>query len=166
MWQDVLTNQQERLRKPDIWYPYPALISIGLIFVLSGHLLPGLNPRLGSMANIIVFPAKPEPEGSIWIGLFAEGDQVVAVTADRKRFTWPLSTSSVQSIKEFASYLDNRVVSESVASGLSMRTSATRTKVIFAVDQRLKFKHFRPALNALAQAKITKYGFETRILRE
>ena len=44
-WETILLSYQARLRVDLNWYPYPAFISFLLVWVLSGHILPGLNPR-------------------------------------------------------------------------------------------------------------------------
>jgi hypothetical protein len=36
---------------------------------------------------------------------------------------------------------------------------------VLAVDQKLKYIHLRPVIYALAEARIAKYGFETRMLK-
>jgi hypothetical protein len=45
-----------------------------------------------------------------------------------------------------------------------MESNLTRTTAVLAVDQKLKFNHLRPVIYALAEARISKYGFETRMI--
>ena len=164
-WEEILLSYQERFRAPYYWYPYPALISVLLVFILSGHILPGLNPRLGSIANIIELKAKKEKEGSIWIGLFPYKDRVIIKTSDNKTFSFSQNIASKEEIKDFIVYLKDRVRKESVATGLSLKSSLTKTSAVLAIDRNLNYHHIRPLLTALAEAKIAKYGFETQTTR-
>lgn len=164
-WEETILRYQERLRLPYYWYPYPALISVALVYILSGHILPGINPRLGSMANVLSFKAKRQNEGSIWIGAYPDKGQIVIQTGDRHNFRWPLNTRSEKDISAFILYLKERVKKESVATGLSLQTSLTKISAVLAIDQRLNYGQIQPIITALAQAKISRYGFETQTIK-
>ena len=161
-WQAAIEKVHERLTQPLTWYPYPALISFGLVMILIGHLIPGLNPRLGSRANVIEFPAARVSDSVLWLGVFAENDRVVLTTSDRMRFDWPLVATAAD-LKQFSNYLDQRRRKEALAAGLAHATTFDKTMVVLSLDQRLKYVHIRPILNALAAAGISKYGFETKL---
>ncbi|MDQ3234943.1 MAG: hypothetical protein M3Q07_24310, partial [Pseudobdellovibrionaceae bacterium] len=88
-WVEALLGLKERLQEPILWFPFPALIAFGLVIILRGHLLTGLNPRLGARVDVIQYDAKNLPDGGIWLGVFQDGKQVLVVTSDRRRFTWP-----------------------------------------------------------------------------
>lgn len=163
-WQDRLVNMKERLQKPYYWYPYPALLAVGLVFILNGHLFPGLNPRYGSPVGVTNLSAKQQKEGSIWIGVYPVGEKVIAITAERKYFQWPLKDPKAEHIQDFIKYLKERAHREIVATGLSLDANLTKIAAVIAVDERLQYGHLRPVLQALAAAKISRYGFETKIL--
>lgn len=165
-WRSAVTRMRERLCKNNDWYPIPSLLSVGLVLLLCGQIIPDLNPRLGSFANIIQYPSERENEGAIWIGIFPEKDKIVVTTADKKRFSWPLALNSKEDILPFEIYLRGRVKKEIHKAALSLQTNLTKISAVLAVDQRLKYYHLRPIIYALAQAKITHYGFETRMITQ
>tara|TARA_B100001094_G_C18059875_1_gene734502 strand:+ start:187 stop:711 length:525 start_codon:yes stop_codon:yes gene_type:complete len=156
---------QERLKKPSPWYPYPALISVGLIMVLSGQLLPGLNPRLGSRANIIQLDAPPEMEGSIWLGIYPRKGGITLITSEKNIFKWATSGISPQTKKRLVNYLKSRVSRENISAALTLSTSLPKVRAVLAVDQTLKYQNIVPVLHALADARISKYSFEARLVK-
>ena len=165
-WELALTNLQERLRQPGLWYPYPAMISFALIVILTGHLLPGLNPRLGSRAEIIEFYGKSERAGAIWLGVLMAKDRIYVRTAERSTFSWSAKSDRMKDLQAFTRYLKDRAKKEALSSGLSLEGHLTRTTVVLAVDQRLKYVHIRPIIMALAEAGISHYAFETIMKKE
>tara|TARA_B100000902_G_scaffold278062_1_gene263887 strand:+ start:82 stop:615 length:534 start_codon:yes stop_codon:yes gene_type:complete len=164
-WEEALLDVKERLREPIGWYPFPALIAFGLVLILSGHLIPGLNPRLGSRANTINMEAPLEKEGSIWFGIYQDKGDIIVMTSDRKRFRWPKNTTSSKDIRPFTRYLKNRVARDSLRMSLRMEANLTQVTAVLAIDEKLKYIHLTPILYALAEARINKYGFETKVLR-
>jgi hypothetical protein len=163
-WENSLQRTRDRLGEPLTWYPYPAMISFGLVMVLVGQLIPGLNPRRGSRADVIELSAPRSNDGMIWIGVFSENDRIVVTTSDRKRFSWPVA-HTLEDLLPFSNYLRSRVRKESRAAGLANHTTFDRTSVVISVDQRLKYIHISPILIVLAQNGVAKYGFETRSTR-
>ena len=161
---EPIASLQERLKESNIWFPYPALISVGLVMVLSGHLIPGLNPRLGNQAVITKLDAPIEKEGSIWLGIFPEKNKISMITSDKKRFAWDTTGVSRPTLDKITKYLKNRVTKESVSAGLTLTSSLERVKVVVSVDQRLKYRNISPILQAFAEAKISRYGFETKLV--
>ncbi len=164
-WEQYILDMRERLRETTDWCPYVALLSIGLVFVLLGHLLPGLNQRIGNKANILTFSAKPQKDGAIWMGLYPRDSNLIIGTPEGRTFAWPLDAPDNKEVTNFVSYLKDRILRESVATGLSLDTSITRTSAVLSVDQRLNYSQLRPVIAALAEARISRYGFETRLLK-
>lgn len=164
-WVEALLGLKERLQEPILWFPFPALIAFGLVIILRGHLLTGLNPRLGARVDVIQYDAKNLPDGGIWLGIFQDGKQVLVVTSDRRRFSWPIDSQDLKDIAPLVSYLKNQVKKESYSTAIKLESNLTRTTAVLAVDQKLKYIHLRPVIYALAEARIAKYGFETRILK-
>ena len=67
---------------------------------------------------------------------------------------------------DFAIYLKKLTQELAVQAAISKFISDTQTKVVIAVDQRLRYFHVRPILHVLAEVGIDSYAFETQILRE
>lgn len=154
-------EQKERLRPEEGLFPYPALFAFGLILILTAHLLPGLNPRLGSRIQLISFAAPRQQEGSLWLGISSENDHVTIVTPDRKKFSVELKNENRAGFDALVAYLRDYVEHQTHASSLRGEADATQAKAILAVDRSLSYAHLNPVLLALAQARITRYGFET-----
>ena len=159
-------SQLERLKENIWWFPFPALIAFGLVIILAGHLLTDLNPRLGSKTDPIQLNTKPFPDGSIWMALNIDNDSVVVSTADRKKFVWPSQNTTMSQLEEFISYLKDKTQEETNRSVRLLESSRVRSTVVIAVDQNAKYIHIRPVIYALAEAGVSKYGFETRIMKE
>lgn len=164
-WQEAIYALKERMHDPILWFPFPALIAFGLIIILRGHLLTGLNPRLGARVDVLEYAARPFQDGGIWLGVYPDLDKVVVVTSDRKKFSWPLESSSMEDMMPLINYLKERTKKEAYSTAIKLESNQTRTTAVLAVDQRLKYLHLRPVIYALAEAKIAKYGFETRMLQ-
>lgn len=164
-WVEALLSLKERLQEPILWFPFPALIAFGLVIILRGHLLTGLNPRLGARVDVIQYKAKALPDGGIWLGVFQDGKKVYVVTSDRRRFTWPIDSQDYHDMGPLIKYLKGRVKKEAYSTAIKLESNMTRTTAVLAVDQKLKYIHLRPILYALAEARIAKYGFETRMLK-
>lgn len=157
----ALDRVRERLCERTSWFPFPALIVFLLALLLTGHLLPGLNPRVGNSIDVLRFGAPMQKEGSLWFGVYPDGEQLVVITADRKRFAWPEKSGHGPGLDDFRTYLQERAQREVVASGLRQEADATRLRVVLAVDQNLDYRHMRGIIGALADARFTRYGFET-----
>ncbi|MCX6127836.1 MAG: hypothetical protein NTX25_02080 [Proteobacteria bacterium] len=165
-WLEALLALKERLQEPVLWFPFPALIAFGLVIILRGHLLTGLNPRLGARVDVIEKIAPNLPDGGIWLGIYEENGLIVVVSSDRRRFSWSVSSLNIKDIDPLISYLQNRVKKEAYSTAIKMESNLTRTTAVLAVDQKLKYSHLRPVIYALAEARIAKYGFETRIINQ
>ena len=164
-WVEALLGLKERLQEPVLWFPFPALIAFGLVIILRGHLLTGLNPRLGARVDVIQYDAKNLPDGGIWLGVFQDGKKVLVVTSDRRRFSWPIDSQNIKDVEPLVTYLQSRVKKEAYSTAIKLESNLTRTTAVLAVDQKLKYIHLRPVIYALAEARIAKYGFETRVLK-
>ena len=162
-WQIAVINKISRLKQGHSWTLVPAFISLSFVTILIGHLLPSVNPRLGNMAKTIPFSATVQQDGSMWISIFPLKEDIVVITSDRKKFIWPKQKAPQEALLPFQEYLKEKVQHESLATGLSMQANLTRTSVVLAVDQRLKYAHILPIIYALARAGISRYGFETNL---
>lgn len=164
-WVQSVLRLKERLGEAAQWYPFPAMIGFALVMILGGHLLTDLNPRLGARVDVIPFDAPRHQDGGIWLGVYASGGQLNIVTSDRRRFSWSLSDNQVTASQELTDYLKQRTYKEAYSTALKMQTNMTQTTAVIAVDQTLKYAHLQPVIYALAQAGISQYGFETRLIR-
>ncbi len=156
-------NLSERLTEPLHWYPFPALIAFGLVIVLRGHLFDGLNHRLGTTANVLEMNSEPLRSPGIWLSVSEINNQIVIITDDHRRFSIPLATRDLKDMEPLVLYLDKRVKEIAFKSTLNLEVDQDRVRAVLAVDQSLRYFHIRPILYALAEAKISHYGFETRL---
>jgi len=165
-WVLAILNMKERLNEPLYWYPFPAMIGFALVLILGGHLLTDLNPRLGARVDVIPFEATRHEDGGIWLGIYQKNQRIHVVTADRRKFSWPIEANVAQDIEPLITYLKKRVQKEVYGTALKMEPNLTKTTAVIAVDQHLRYGHLRPIIYALAEARISRYGFETRIIHK
>lgn len=160
-WKKMYLEKRDRLRPEEDFFPYPALFAFGLALILTAHLLPGLNPRLGSRINLISFPAPRQQEGSLWLGVSGETNLITVTTPERKTFSWKMNDANLEEFESFVTYLRSYVEHQTHGASLRGEADATQAKAILAVDRSLSYAHLSPVLLALSQARITRYGFET-----
>lgn len=156
----VVATRRRNIRDESMWVPIPALIAIGLALILSGHLIPGLNPRLGNMAQIPALQGPSQLDSTIWLSVFPMNDHIYVTTADRRSFTYPVGGNSLE-LEELTQYLHRRTRNLALSSNLAMELSPYHAVVNLAVDKRIAYGDFRPIIYALATAKISNYSFET-----
>lgn len=160
----LVAATKERIRDVMVWFPYPALISFFLVTIFVGHLIPSLNSRFGSPAQLITYEATKEPEGSIWISVYPGEDNMLHVkTIDREDFSWPLANPSQEDIELLVKYLQGKVESVQLSSGINNEANFVKTTAVIATDVKLNFYHIKPILYALSAARISNYGFETML---
>ena len=164
IWNESVRGLRERLQDPLVWFPFPALIAFGLVIVLRGHLFGGVNHRLGTEANVVELAAEPLRSPGIWMSITESGNDILIVMDDRRLFKVPLATPNVESLAPLVQYLDQRTRESAFKTTLDLELDADRIRVVMAVDQKLKYIHIRPILYALAEAKISNYGFETKMI--
>jgi hypothetical protein len=163
-WSDAYVATQQRLSEPLWWFPYPILIAIGMVLILTGHLVFAINPRMGHPASLINFPAQMRPDSAIWFSMTPIDHDIVITTNDRLIFRWPQDLTPAQTTQPFVAYLRRRVAIEIDSAALLKRAPNTPLTVVIAADQRLKYLHLRPVIAALAEAGITSYAFETLVI--
>ena len=103
-----VSAQRLRLRDDSKWELLPAGISFTIAMLFIGHLLPGLNPRLGNRANIMELEAKNEPDGSIWLGVFIKDGSFYIQTSDRKLLRFNADDLDKPTLPSLISYLRHR----------------------------------------------------------
>lgn len=157
-----LRKQQERLKESSSWFPYPALISLSLVLLCSGQIVPNLNPRLGNPSDILPFHGEPNVEGAIWMSVSLIGTHVVVTTDTRKIMSWSASDRSLSAAAPLVYFLKNRIQEITLAASLTKKASRADSLVVLATDQSLKYVHLKAILYALASAGISEYAFETR----
>ena len=157
-----LNLAKTRLQETSSWFPYPSLFSFGLALLFSGHILLGINPRIGNPADVIPFEAEHAKEGAIWLSISLQKGNVVVSTDDRHVFSWSEQNRDLKVIEPLARHLEKRLVQITLSASLAKEISHTESLVVLAVDQSLKYLHIQPVLIALAQVGISEYAFETR----
>lgn len=158
-----LNRQKERLGIFANLFPFPALIPFGLVLIFCGSLIPTLNPRIGSPADVIPMSSMDEKEGSIWFAVRAIGDEVVVTAPNKRIFRWPSKIEDPRELDPFRSYLRQRVTNEIQMAVLAKRVTKAQLSAVIAADQRCRYLHLRPIIQALAEVGISDYGFETII---
>ncbi|MBP9706213.1 MAG: hypothetical protein KBD78_01115 [Oligoflexales bacterium] len=154
-------NQKDRLRETSSWFPIPALLSAFATLVLLGHLNFSLNHRLGSPANIINLNQNSIAEGSLWISLSIYDEKLLIITSS-EYFLVSFEDLRENKLTEFISFLDNYRSDLKADAAIRLKKDVLAANAVLSVDQNLKYAHVLPIIQALAKAKITKYGFETK----
>lgn len=153
---------KDRLRTTiAIYVPLTAMISTTICLVLSGHLLPAVNPRLGNPAEVMELSSDGKP-GDIFLSISADGGQLVAFDSNRRTARWPIGSRTLADVQSFSELLQRNVRDGLLTSSLSNRSVASQTRVILSVDQHLRYFHIKPILYALAEARICSYTFEVK----
>jgi biopolymer transport protein ExbD len=152
---------KQRLRESSSWYPFPCLISFFLVLLLTAHVVLNTNPRAGHAAAVLPLAAEETEDSVIWLSLTSEDGKIIVADNYRRVFSWSEEVQTIESLEAFVTHLKTRVNDEKKAAALSKRIYQSQSRVILAVDQKLKYRHFRPILYALAEAGISNYGFET-----
>lgn len=163
-WIKAITDFKERLTAPLFWYPYPALIAFSLVTILNGQLLTYLNPRLGTSVEVIPLKAQRLILGDIWLGIKLNGEVLEIVTTDRRMFKWKNKSLERSDMRELINYLKQKTRQQAQSAGLKMKAMESDIRAIIAIDKNVSYAHLSPVLYALAEAKISKYGFESRII--
>jgi len=152
---------KQRLRESSSWYPFPCLISFFLVLLLTAHVVLSTNPRAGHAASVLPLVADEAEDSVIWLSVTSENGQITVADNYRQVFSWSEEVQTIQSLDAFVRHLKSRVADEIKSAALSKRIYQSQKQVIIAIDQQLKYRHFRPILYALAEAGISNYGFET-----
>jgi hypothetical protein len=101
----------------------------------------------------------------LWLSVSNANGKILISSNDTSSFSWSEAGPSTEQYKKFKKYLDLRVknlVIDTVRTGQIQSETLTAA---LAVDQSLTYQHVRPVIYALAEAGISRYGFETRIIR-
>lgn len=158
-----IIKQKLRLKEPVSWFPYPAMISIFFVLLCNGQIVPELNPRLGTPANVLSFNGEPSSEGSIWISVTLIKNKIVITTDNRDVITWNADDQSTDVSKPLTKFFQDRIKRIMLSATLTKHPGKQGSLVILAIDQSLKYIHLLPILESLAQSGISEYAFETKI---
>lgn len=161
IWEERIQSVKERLKEPLDWFPYPILLTSGLVLILTAHIVSALNPRAGHRANVMALPSSPSKSSAIWLSISPSDNQLIITTAERRVFRWRLDQPQNRDLDALVQHLKATVAQEIESAALSKKASNSQTLAVLAADQRLTFLHIRPVISALAQAGITRYAFET-----
>lgn len=154
------------LKKEDTtWYPVPALLAFGLVLLLSGHLMPSLNPRLGNQSEVTSSSHETDKEGAIWISIYPKNESIHIETSDRFSFKYSSDLEEPKEMEDFISYLKKKTLQTALSSSLSLKAYKINHKVTISVDKNMTYGKFRPILYAMAKADISNYVFETKLVK-
>jgi hypothetical protein len=165
VWCKQLEDVKERFPNYSFAMPLAAFISFGFITLFMGYVFPILNPRLGNPAQLLPYPSAMQKDSNIWLSIFPEKDNLVIITVDQKRFSWPLNAPDDKSVAAFKSHIQEMIKKEMLRSGLSFKATSTDTSAVLSIDQRLRYAHILPILYVFGQSKIATYGFETTLIK-
>ena len=160
-WEEVVIAAKERLVEYDMWFPYPCIISYFLATLLIGHVVLGMNPRLGSPASIIPFSADPSYEGAIWLSISLQKQNVVVTTSDRKVFKWPRQEHQHASMQLLVDHLALQIENTILSTALAKSIPTIQSMVVLSIDQQVTMQQVQPILTMLAQVGVSDYAFET-----
>lgn len=158
---NAMMAAKQRLRHSYSWYPFPCLISFFLVLLLTAHVVLSTNPRAGHGAAVLPLAAEESEDSVIWLSVTAENGTITVADNERRVFTWSEDVQTIESLDAFVAHLKKRAAEEIKSAALSKRIYQSQKRVVLAVDQKLKYRHFRPILYALAEAGFSNYGFET-----
>ncbi len=164
LYQQPINQMKKRLRKLPLWFPYPALISFGLIMVLTGYTIPNLNTYFGHPSNLIEQDMVDgiAPEGSIWFSVSVRDHNLVISTFNRKVFKWDRKIKNIEVMSDFIDFLKDEIKARTLQAALAAGIGQHEVTATIATDRGLKFLHIRPIINALAAAGISNYSFEVK----
>ena len=157
---------KQRLRESSSWYPFPCLISFFLVLLLTAHVVLSTSLRAGHAASVLPLAAEEAEDSVIWLSVTSEDGKITVADNYRRVFSWSEEIQTIASLDAFVLHLKGRANEEIKSAALSKRIYQSQKRVVLAVDQKLKYRHFRPILYALAEAGISNYGFETINLYE
>lgn len=163
VWRAAVAAKMDHLSEPISWFPFPALIALGLGTVFFGHLLFNFNPRITSSAEVLSFDGDVDREGGIFLSVVASEDGVIVDTGDRRRFVIVGGSRNSEDLAQLITYMKTRTATAVSDVILSSRIDPIATTVTIAADQHLAYFHIKPILYALSQAGISRYAFETKM---
>lgn len=102
----------------------------------------------------------------VWLSVGVKGTNLIIATIYGETFSWPLSGPDEKERATFEKFLQQEAEKLVTKATLKGQLTEGQNSVALSVDQRLTYQHIRPVLYALAAAGFSKYGFETRILKQ
>lgn len=161
--QQMLNQSIDELRQSSHWLPHLCFLSFGLTLLFIGHILLGLNPRIGNPAMVIPLTAEKIEDGPLWLSVSLYQENLVVTTAERTIMKFPQSIVKQSELDPLKDYLKNHLVRQILSAGLSKKARKQELFVLIAVDQNTKYVHIRPIIQLLGELGISQYGFETQI---
>lgn len=154
-----------RLLEKSHIFPTLFLIGVGLVLMLLCLTNFNLDPRLGHPTEPLVFEGKIKERTGIWFAVYLREQNVVVSTAGRDVFSWPAHEARGKGYEDFQKFLKDKAKTilhyEVTAENLADRNS----EAVLSLDQNLTYFHVKPILLALADAKISRYSFETKLVK-
>jgi hypothetical protein len=160
-----LLRQRERLTMAWTWNATYALLPMGLISVLLIFTSLETNKRIRSSAKPINLVGIESFESKLWFSIAPSKEGIRITTRDGDLFEIENSDQKLTSEK-FEAHVRQASKKSLVDIALANRMTNHSTFVVLSVDETLTYYHVRPVVYALANAGITNYGFEGRIVSE
>lgn len=160
-----LMRQKARLSMPLTTNLGVLLLPIGLMSLLLIYVSVETNPRIFSTAKPLQLnlPAE-EDNAKLWFSLAPSEQGIVIVSNSGESFDL-VAKDGETDLTAFTEHLKARVMAVISDVAIANRMDAKSSFVVLSVDERLTYSHVRPVIYALAEAGITRYGFEGRVLK-
>lgn len=159
---EVVKLHRENLSSYSMYIPYPALITVLFVLVIMGHIVLGLNNKVGNPAEPVVLQATQAPLGSIWLAISHVDDKIVVLTSNRKMLGWTAQNPKPEELQKIIDYIEQTTKTLALAASLEKKLLKSQTVVTLAVDKSMRFQDFTPMFFVLAQAGISEYAFEVK----
>jgi len=154
-----------RLREKDHTFPTFFLIGVGIVLIISCLTNLNLDPRLGHPTEPIVFEGKTKERTGIWLAVYLNGSKMTVSSGGREVFSWEADHTQGKEFEAFRSFLKMRAKTILSYDVLAGNLADRNSEVVLSLDQNLTYYHMRPILQALADAKISRYSFETKLVK-
>ncbi|MCX6125743.1 MAG: hypothetical protein NTV34_13505 [Proteobacteria bacterium] len=158
------TRQKARLAMPYTATPAILLIPVGFMCLLLIFVSVETNPRLFSTAKPVQLVLEEFVGGRLWYSV-APYEQGIRIISDSGKFFDLQGEINAAALTEFSSHLKLRMQKILADVAVANRMDKSTSFVILSVDERLTYSHLRPVIYALADAGVTRYAFESRILK-
>jgi len=161
----AMGRQKERLTEIDSVSGFVLLIPFLAVIVLSLFTSLETNTRLHAVGKPMEHATTEVADHELWLSVAAKGGKIIVTTSDSNVFEWSEGGPTQREALALTDYLKSRVKDLIIGTVRTGQVSQESLTASVAVDQSLTYQHIRPLLYALADAGISRYGFETRIVK-
>ncbi|MCX6119378.1 MAG: hypothetical protein NT027_17705 [Proteobacteria bacterium] len=142
-------------------------IPVGFISLLMIFVALETNKRIKSLATPLILSGEPTTSPAMWFSIAPHEKGLAISSSDGAHFfieSQSQNGAPQNQFKEFEEHLRSRTKQVLGDVVLANRMDSNSAFVVLSVDESLTYAHVRPVIYALANAGISKYGFEGRVL--